>query len=616
MKSGAKNFGIPSDLFAGIKIITTEKYKPMKNSIVIFAAVLVITACAPQRPPKECTTYTEAADPNPAELDSWLNLDRGLHATVGSIDVLYAKSYIPVAEKGLNWEGNAWRGERVSAQLVLWSRDQVAQVECQFSEFKGKNGASLPASIARAQFVRYVITDEFAGGCGYRKPEDFASSLSPDVLDPIGCFDIEPQTTRPVWVTIDVPSDALPGTYTSDMRLYAQGKKHSTFRFTVEVLPRILPPATEWKFHLDLWQNPYAVARVYNVEPWSEGHWDALKPLMEMLAGAGQKVITATLNKRPWGGQTEDAFDSMIGWTKKTDGSWAYDYAIFDKWVEFMMGLGIKAQINCYSMVPWGNELYYTDEATGEEIKIKAKPGSKEYAEMWVPFLKDFTVHLEKKGWKDITRIAMDERAPDEMKAMLSLLEETAPGMGVALADNHKSYKLYPDQLSDLCVAHGATVEDEDRKYRKEKEYITTWYVCCADKFPNIFTFSPPAEGAFIGWYTMAAGFDGFLRWAYNSWVKEPLTDSRFRTWPAGDTYVVYPGPRSSIRFERLLEGIQDAEKIRILREEFSSSSKQDDVNKLARLNELVARFNIIKDPGNLEEMMNTAKKELTEISR
>ena len=44
------------------------------------------------------------------------------------------------------------------------------------------------------------------------------------------------------------------------------------------------------------------------------------------------------------------------------------------------------------------------------------------------------------------------------------------------------------------------------------------------------------------------------------------MHDSRFVTWSSGDTYLVYPGPYSSVRFERLREGIQDYEKIRILK--------------------------------------------------
>ena len=210
----------------------------------------------------------------------------------------------------------------------------------------------------------------------------------------------------------------------------------------------------------------------------------------------------------------------------------------------------------------------------------------------------------------------MDERSPEEMKAMLKLLGETAPGMGVALADNHKSYKLYPDQLTDLCISHGAVVDPEDLSYRQSKGYVTTWYVCCTHVFPNVFTFSPPAEGTFIGWYTVAAGFDGFLRWAYNSWVKEPLLDSRFRRWPAGDTYMVYPEARSSIRFERLREGIQDAEKIRILREELHVGDSTVAKEKLSLLNQTVDLFNVTEKPDNLEALMKKGKKVLKDLSR
>lgn len=581
-----------------------------------FVFVFFIAGCHVQRPAKECSTYMEAADPSPDLTADWSVVKPGLMASVASVNDLYAKSSVPDVETSSSWKGSAWKGERISAQLVLWSKEAISQVEYEFSAFKSSDGGELPASIAQARFVRYVITDEFSNGCGKRKPEDFAASLSPDVLDPLDCFDMEPQTTRPIWITIDIPSDAASGTYTSSMELFANGKKHSTFTFSIDILPRILPPVSEWEFHLDLWQNPYAVARVHGVEPWSDAHWEALRPLMQMLAGAGQKVITTTLNNRPWGGQTEDAFGSMISWTKKSEGGWQYDYTVFDNWVEFMMDLGIKSQINCYSMVPWGNQLYYFDEKTGEEVKIIAEPGTEGYADLWIPFLRDFITHLEQKGWKEITRIAMDERAPAEMQAMLKLLNETAPGLGVALADNHKSYKLYPDQLVDLCVAHGAVVEPDDRKYRESKGYVTTWYVCCADVFPNVFTFSPPAEAAFIGWYTVAAGFDGFLRWAYNSWVKEPLLDSRFRTWPAGDTYIVYPDARSSIRFERLMEGIQDAEKIRILREELQNDSSGEAKEKLDLLNQTLASFNIIEKPENLEGLMLKGKQVLEQISR
>jgi len=335
-----------------------------------------------------------------------------------------------------------------------------------------------------------------------------------------------------------------------------------------------------------------------------------------MLADAGQKVITASINKRPWGGQTKDPFDSMIGWTKMADGTWFYDFSVFDRWVEFMMDLGIRGQINCYTMVPWGNKVYYFDSLKNEEVEIEIVPGTKEYEEIWTPFLKTFYSHLQKKGWDKITRIAMDERAPKEMKAMLNLLEREAPELSVALADNHKSYKLYPDQLKDLCVSFGSTIDEEDLEYRNSKGYISTFYTSCSHGFPNIFTFSPPAEAHFIGWYVKAAGFDGYLRWAYCSWVQDPLHDSRFRAWPAGDTYFVYPGPRSSIRFERLREGIQDAEKIRILRDQLYMQNDANAQNKLQMLNQVVSQFDILERPDNFEEILSDARKIINELSR
>ena len=84
-----------------------------------------------------------------------------------------------------------------------------------------------------------------------------------------------------------------------------------------------------------------------------------------------------------------------------------------------------------------------------------------------------------------------------------------------------------------------------------------------------MFTFSPPAENTWISWYAAAEGFTGYLRWAYNNWTRATLQDTRYRTWPGGDCYQIYPGPRTSIRFEKLIEGIQDFEKIRILKEQF-----------------------------------------------
>ena len=76
------------------------------------------------------------------------------------------------------------------------------------------------------------------------------------------------------------------------------------------------------------------------------------------------------------------------------------------------------------------------------------------------------------------------------------------------------------------------------------------------------------AETAWIGLYAAAAKIDGLLRWAYVNWPLDPVVDSSFGHWRAGDTYLVYPNCRASSRWEMLRDGIEECEKIRILRAE------------------------------------------------
>jgi hypothetical protein len=587
------------------------------SGMAMFGWVL-LPSCNQEKPsPNQFETYIEADDPSPDPNADWEALGSGLQASMGSIDVRYQKGSVPGLPSLTEWQGTAWIGEKVSAQLVLWSRDPIEKVGCIFSDFISEHGQKLSSEIARARFVRYVLTDEFAEGCSKRNPEDYPVSLSPDALDNAAFYNMAGKSTRPVWITMQVPADAAPGVYTSTMKLSGKGVDERVFSFQLEVLPRVLPPPSEWNFHLDLWQHPLAIARMYQLEPWSPEHWEIMRPYAKMLADAGQKVITTSVIEKPWGTQTEWGFESMIKWTKNTDGSWAFDYTIFDNYVQFMMDMGVDRQISCYSLIPWTEELIYFNESASQNDTVNIKPGSPAFIEMWTPFLKAFSIHLEEKGWDKITVFAMDERNEEDMQNMLRMMDEVAPEIGIALADSHGAYKLFPKKVKDLSVSYtNVTTEPGDIESRRSMGYPTTYYVCCVDEFPNTFTFSPPVDAVYLGWYATAAGYDGLLRWSFTSWVRDPLHDSRFRSWPAGDTYLVYPGARSSIRYERQVEGIQDAEKIRILRTAFENEDTEASRVKLMLLNETLARFNRIGRPENAEELMRQGKKVLAELSR
>lgn len=585
--------------------------KQVISFVLLFLVISLFSSCESKRTGKECLTFDEMQDPTKDTLSNWSNVPQGLQAAFISIDKRMPKSAVPEVPASERVTITGWKGEKLSAQLLLWSATDVNKIELTFTDFNSSE-SNLSASVAQARFVRYVMTDEFANGCGHRKPEDFPASLSADMLDNLTCFHMEAETVRPVWLTFDIPSDAVPGSYMGHLNLYAGGRSAGVFEIEMNVVDKLLPEPSEWLYHLDLWQHPSAVARVHNLELWSDAHYEKMKPLMKMLADAGQKVITATLNMDPWNHQSYDAYADMIVWTKNSDQSWSFNYDVFDRWVQFMMDLGINKMINCYSLLTWNNQLHYQDVEKGELVTLSLTAQSPEYAELWSVFLKDFTQHLRSKGWLEKTNIAMDERAPADMQAALKVLKSAAPELGVSLADNHKSYKDYP-WIKDISVGAASKVDKEDISARRAAGLITTYYVCCADSFPNMFTFSPPAESVYAAWYAIANDFDGLLRWAYNSWVESPLTDSRFRTWPAGDTYMVYPDARSSIRFERLIEGIQDAEKINLLRRHYREINTPESLAKLTALEETIATFSTLEPSGDWQERLIAAKKLLNE---
>lgn len=479
----------------------------------------------------------------------------------------------------------AWRGEKVFAQAVVSSEEELKDVRLSVSDLR--NGKSLiGAENIRLQFVSYVVSDLLDttkyGQCGSREDKSkWGEVLVADVLDINDSMTVPAGRKQPVWMTVSVPSDARPGKYSGKLTVTSSNAKARSLNVELTVADHVLPPARDWAFHLDLWQNPYSVARYENVPLWSEAHFEAMRPVMRMLAEAGQKSVTATIMSRPWNGQTEDAFGSMVTKIRRIDGTWLYDYTIFDRWVEFMFSLGIDKQINCYSMIPWALQFDYIDQATSSPATFQAAPGSEEYNEYWGAFIADFARHLKAKGWFEKTMIAMDERPLESMQAVLGLIRKVEPAFKISLAGNYHEPVIY--DIVDFSETFSGKQEfpESAKAKRKELGLTTTFYTCCAEAHPNMFVISNPDEAAWLGWFAQAEGYDGYLRWAYNSWTIDPLTDARFRTWPAGDCFVVYPGGRGSVRFSKLVEGIQDFEKVRILRSRWQETGNEAKLGQL-----------------------------------
>lgn len=568
----------------------------MKKLFILGAFLLSINCLNAQT----STTYEEANNPIATNTSLWVKINAP-QVSWGSTDIRYKKEEpAPINRLKKDINLTAWKGERVSAQLVVWTPEALNNLSFIVSDLTSGKETIAKDNILTG-FVRYVMTDELnkdgKGGCGYRKSSDYDSTLVADPIDHLAStLTVPANATQCGWISVRVPQQVKAGKYTGFVTVKDGDKVLSELKIAINVKNRTLPASTEWAFHLDLWQNPYAEARFYNVEPFSKEHFDRMRPDMQNYVDAGGKVITASIMHKPWNGQTYDPFESMVTWLKKADGTWYFDYTVFDKWVEYMMSLGVKKQISCYSMVPWKLSFQYFDQASNSFKYLKAKPGEPAYDEFWGNMLTSFAKHLKEKGWFDITHISMDERPMKDMLATLKVIRKADKDFKVSLAGTYHDELV--KELHDYCIAIGEKFPAEVIKSRRKAGQVTTYYTCCTEPRPNTFTFSAPAEAEWLGWFAAKENLDGYLRWALNSWVKNPLQDSRFRTWAAGDTYMIYPEGRSSIRFERLIEGIQSYEKIRILKEEFEKKGNKSAINKIDKILKTFDEFSLKEIPA------------------
>ena len=584
----------------------------MKKLFLIAVLMLSFTSMKAQQVSE---IYEELPNPVATDVSKWAGVSNPIIAW-GSTDVRYNKELPAKVIPGSQMNLIGWMGEKLSAQFVISTNRDLKNVSVEVSDILAKNNKISKWNTERG-FVRYVMTDELnkdgMGACGYRNKADFDSTLVADVIDHLSpTLDIKANSTQPVWISVKVPREnIIKGMYRGTVTVKEDGKVIAELPLTVTVKNRVLPEPKDWAFHLDLWQNPYAVSRYYNVEPFSQEHFDLMRPIMKRYADAGGKVITASIMHKPWNGQTYDPFESMVTWMKKADGTWYFDYTVFDKWVEFMMSCGVKKEINCYSMVPWRLSFQYFDQASNQFKYFNGKPGEPAYEEFWMRMLKSFAQHLKEKGWFDITHIAMDERPLNDMLATIEVVRKADPDFKLSLAGTY--HKELLEDLDDYCITLAEKFTPEELEKRKAEGKVTTYYTCCTEPRPNTFTFSPLAEAEWLGWWAAKINVDGYLRWALNSWVKDPLLDSRFTAWAAGDTYILYPGGRTCTRFERLIEGIQAYEKIRILRNEKDKRGRSKNYDKqIDKILEPFNEFNLVEVPA--AQVVNKAKAALNKF--
>jgi hypothetical protein len=522
--------------------------------------------------------------------ESWSRQTPGLHVSFASTDESYFRAEVPAITETQKWVSSGWKGERLNVMVLFWSPDTIEQVRVMFNDLKTSNGNIIRKNNLKAQLVRYVISNYPYGArevtCGVG-PVDKAY-LMPDRLESFDRFGLPGRTVRPVWLSLDIPSTTLPGSYKGEIEVRSE-RQNFKLRLEINVQNQSLPKPHDWTFRLDLWQNPWVIAEYYKVKPWSDEHKSLLKKHLKLYADAGGKFITTYAVHSPWADNSYMIEGNMLEWIKQKDGSWRFDYNIFDQYVQLAIDAGIDKAITIYTPIPWGDRFRYVDEATGNYITEQWQATSAIFKKNWTIFLTDLNKHLEAKGWMNKTYLGINENAMEQTLSAIKVIRDHSKQWKITYAgDWHSELDHLLDDYS--CVFYKEPSLN-DVNNRSAKKQTSTFYICCTPAFPNTFVFSPPVEGRWLGWYTIAHGYDGMLRWAYDAWPADPVRDARHLLWPAGDSYMIYPGAESSIRFEKMREGIVDYEKIKILKKKAAASNDPHTKKLLQELNQHLQSF-------------------------
>ena len=497
--------------------------------------------------------------------------------------------YNEVKEMGtISKELTAWKNDKAISEIALISKDcQLKNVTLTTEDLVDGENVIGKENI-KTTFIK--STKAYNGAyLGYGDPnreipaDNGANrSESSDILYQSSPIDIEFNKVQPVWVEFVIPSDAKAGTYQTTITVNADGLDTPLeFTYVVNVQDEILNDASTFKntFDIELWQYPYNSAEYYGVEPFSEEHLNIMRSGMEIYKSIGGHAITTTISEEAWAGQTYSANDvhypSMIKWTKEANGSFTYDFTDFDKWVQFNKDLGIGDKIVLYSIAPWHNSFTYweNDQLVYERYTV----GNTRYNQVWTDFLRKLIDHLMEKGWFDESYIGIDERgfssaAFDLIDSVRNIHDQplkTAGAMDGFVNKHDLALRVTDLNVGDTAAdAHPA----EFSKLVKEREalgYKTTLY-SCTEHQPGNFSLSAPVESY---WSIINAGQEtaGFLRWAYDAWVVDPLNDTTHNSFEPGDCFLIYPDlkdaknpiSKSSVRLERMGQGMRDVNKIK-----------------------------------------------------
>lgn len=413
--------------------------------------------------------------------------------------------------------------------------------------------------------------------------------IYPDILTPLrygGYVVVLREKLHSVWVEIDIPkgfdgSGELSFTLLlskssvgdTGSKSFDDQPKLAEYKLTVDVIRADMP---EQKTLFTQWFYADCLASYYNVEAWSERHWEIVENYLRTAAERGRNMIytpilTPALNVAP----PYLRNPSQLVKVDLTNGVYSFDFSLLDRWIDILDRVGIKyiemSHFFHQKPVEYSAKVYATVDG---EYKLLFGWDTLALSDEYIRFLREMLTamiaHLKERGddqrcyyhIADEPTSATFEQYMKEKEAIGDILK------GYKIMDALSSIEFYESGAVDIPVPVTAHIKPFNAADIKER---WTYYACNeVIGYSNVYLSMPSWRTRSLGMQMYKYNIDGFLHWGYNYYNNRasgdainPCLDLSGEDWVcAGDTFIVYPDqngmPLESIRIMTLEEAMQD----------------------------------------------------------
>ena len=407
--------------------------------------------------------------------------------------------------------------------------------------------------------------------------------LYPDLLQDVvdGKIFVSPKHWHALWLDVEVTPDTTATTYPIDIIFTSEdGTCLTTATTALTVLDATLPKQTlirtEW-FHADCLSN------YYQVEPLSEAHWEIIENFVAIASKRGMNMLLTPLFTPP--------LDTAVGKERTTiqlvdvtltEGVYHFNFDKLTRWINMAQNVGIQYFEMSHLFTQWGAEaapkIMATVDGTYKRILGWDTPATgaayTSFLSQFLPALTNFlhTIGIAKQTYFHIS----DEPSLEQLDSYVAAKEVVAPYLeGFTIIDALSNYAFYADGVVAKPIPASNHIDTflENGVPNLWVYYCTSQYLNTSNRFMSM----PSARTRIYGTQLFKYDIEGSLHWGYNFYnaqfsthaINPYLITDAAGTFPAGDGFLVYPGPNGvpeeSIRMMTFYQGLCDLRAMQLL---------------------------------------------------